>query len=52
MRIFKGKVPPWPEAHEAATIGRALAERLGVSFHFTSPDRPGIDLPRWWDGKA
>jgi hypothetical protein len=52
MRVFRGQVPPWPEAYEAATIGGALAERLGVPFHFTSPDSPGIDLPRWWDGKA
>jgi hypothetical protein len=44
-RAFRGQAPPWPEAHEAAIIGRALAERLGVPFHFTSPDRPGIDLP-------
>jgi hypothetical protein len=52
MRIFNGQVPPRPEAHEAATIGRALAERLGIPFHFTSPDTPGIDLPPCWDGKA
>ena len=52
IRIFYGEVPPWPEAHEAATIGRALAERLGVPFHFASPDGPNIDVPRWWDGKA
>ena len=52
MRIFNGQVPPWPEALEAATIGRALAERLGVPFHFASLDSPGTDSPRWWDGKA
>lgn len=52
MRIFNGQVPPWPEAHEAATIGGALAERLGVPFHFPSPDSPDTGLPRWWDGKA
>jgi hypothetical protein len=51
MRIFRGQVPPWPEAHEAASVGRALADRLGVPFHFASPDTPGTDLPRWWDGK-
>ncbi len=52
MRIFNGEVPPWPEALEAAAIGRALAGRLGVPFHFASPDTPNIDLPRWWTGKA
>lgn len=52
IRIFNGQVPPWPEAHEAATMGRALAERLGVPFHFASPDSPDSDLPRWWDDKA
>jgi hypothetical protein len=52
IRIFDGQVLPWPEAREAATIGRALAERLGVPFHFASPDGPNIDVPRWRDGKA
>ncbi len=52
MRIFDGEVPPWPEALEAAAIGRALAGRFGVPFHFASPDTPIIDPPRWWTGKA
>jgi hypothetical protein len=52
IRIFHHQVPPWPEAQEATSIGRALADRLGVPFHFTRPDNPDIDLPRWWDGKA
>ncbi|WP_225850777.1 hypothetical protein, partial [Streptomyces sp. HPF1205] len=47
MRLFNGSVPPWPEAQEAATIGRALAEHFDVPFHFASPDRPDLDAPRW-----
>jgi hypothetical protein len=52
MRIFNGEVPPWPEALEVTAIGCALADRLGVPFHFASPDDPYIDLPRWRTGKA
>ncbi|MCW2883970.1 MAG: hypothetical protein JWL58_832 [Streptosporangiaceae bacterium] len=48
MRLFNGEVPPWPEAQEATTIGRALAERLGVPFHFASPEKPDF-APRWWE---
>jgi hypothetical protein len=33
----------------AAERGTALADRLGVPFHFEQPDEPGLDLPRWWD---
>ncbi|MEH0416081.1 hypothetical protein [Streptomyces sp. B21-083] len=47
LRLFNGTVPPWPEAQEARTVGRALAEQLGVPFHFASPDRPDCDAPRW-----
>jgi hypothetical protein len=52
IRLFRGEVPPWPEAHEAASAGRALAQRLGVPFHFASPEKPDDEQPRWWDGKA
>ena len=52
MRIFNGEVPPWPEALEATATGRTLADRLGVPFHFASPDNPNIDLPRWWTGRT
>ncbi|WP_259464843.1 hypothetical protein [Streptomyces sp. TLI_171] len=31
----------------ADRIGRALAERLGVPFHFASPDEPDDEAPRW-----
>ena len=47
LRLFNGTVPPWPEAREAETVGRALAERFGVPFHFAGPDEPEIDAPRW-----
>ncbi len=31
----------------AAEAGRALAEHLGVPFHFASPDTPDDEAPRW-----
>ena len=40
LRLFNGQVPPWPEAIEAETLGKQLANHLGVPFHFPSPDRP------------
>nr|WP_237417996.1 hypothetical protein [Actinomadura rayongensis] len=49
LRLFNGTVPPWPEAEEATTVGRTLAERLGVPFHFASPQTPDNEAPRWWD---
>lgn len=36
------------DAEDIATA-RAVAEALGVPFHFTQPERADIDLPRWWD---
>lgn len=36
--------PPGPAAADA---GRALAEHLGVPFHFASPDVPDDEAPRW-----
>jgi hypothetical protein len=47
MRLFNGTVPLWPEAQEAETVGRALAEQFAVPFHFASPDQPDLDAPRW-----
>lgn len=47
LRLFNGAVPPWPEAREAEAVGRALADRFGVPFHFASPDEPDVDAPRW-----
>ncbi|MFF7332214.1 hypothetical protein [Streptomyces sp. NPDC008150] len=31
----------------AAAAGQALADRLGVPFHFASPDVPDDEAPRW-----
>ncbi|GHJ47151.1 hypothetical protein Cs7R123_44930 [Catellatospora sp. TT07R-123] len=51
LRLFNGQVPPWPEAAEAQQVGEAVAARLRVPFHFTSPQTPDLDLPRWRDGR-
>ncbi|MCX4679801.1 hypothetical protein OG413_31725 [Streptomyces sp. NBC_01433] len=45
LRLFNGTVPPWPEAREADSVGRALAGRLGVPFRFAHPDHPGDSTP-------
>jgi hypothetical protein len=37
---------PSPSA-VAAEAGRALADHLGVPFHFASPDDPDDEAPRW-----
>ncbi|KOV42000.1 hypothetical protein [Streptomyces sp. H021] len=34
-------------AEAAAEAGRALADHLGVPFHFASPDTPDDEAPRW-----
>ena len=49
MRLFRGGVPPWPEAVLAQHLGAAAAQELGVPFFFGSPDAPDLDAPRWWD---
>lgn len=49
IRLFNGQVPPWPEARRAAEQGQAIAKHFGVPFHFSSPEAPDVDLPRWWD---
>ncbi|MFG2485800.1 hypothetical protein ACGFSI_23965 [Streptomyces virginiae] len=36
-----------PSAAAATRAGTALAEHLGVPFHFASPDTPDDDAPRW-----
>jgi hypothetical protein len=51
IRLFNGEIPPWPEAREASAIGRGLAERFGVPFHFASPDEPDFFAPRWRDSR-
>ncbi|MDQ0604077.1 hypothetical protein QF037_008422 [Streptomyces canus] len=40
----RGGAPPNAVAAEA---GRALADHLGVPFHFGSPDVPDDEAPRW-----
>ena len=47
--LFTGQVPPWPEAQQAIEQGQAVARHVGVPFHFTNPEAPDVDLPRWWD---
>ncbi|GAA0278986.1 hypothetical protein [Cryptosporangium japonicum] len=49
LRLFNGHAPPWPEARRATEQGHAVARSLDVPFHFTSPDTPDDDAPRWWD---
>ncbi|MEV6927412.1 hypothetical protein AB0M46_23305 [Dactylosporangium sp. NPDC051485] len=49
IRLFNGQVPPWPEAQQAIEQGRAVAQHVGVPFHFASPGEPSDDMPRWWD---
>lgn len=49
IRLFNGQVPRWPEAQQAIEQGQAIAQHLTVPFHFTSPEKPDVDLPRWWD---
>ena len=48
-RLFRGEVPPWPEAIRASEVGGELANRLGLPFFFSSPDRPDDTARRWWD---
>ncbi len=49
MRLFNGEVPRWPEAAWASEVGSSLARRIGVPFHFGSPDAPDDEAPNWWD---
>ncbi|MGE7383970.1 hypothetical protein ACQKM2_00520 [Streptomyces sp. NPDC004126] len=39
--------PRHPSAVAAERAGGALAARLGVPFHFASPDTPDDEAPRW-----
>jgi hypothetical protein len=49
FRVFRGQVPPWPEAEQARDIGQALSQRFGVPFFFPSPNHPEDDCPHWWE---
>jgi hypothetical protein len=48
IRLFRGEVPPWPEAKQADEIGRSLATQFGVPFFFPSPKYPEDSCPHWW----
>jgi hypothetical protein len=39
-------------AARASEMGKALAERLGVPFFFSSPERADDRAPRWWDRRG
>lgn len=49
LRLFNSEVPAWPEALDAARIGKQLAQELGVDFHFPSPQHPEDNCPHWWE---
>jgi len=49
LQLFDGPPAPSREAGMARIAGRAVAEHLGVPFHFASPDTPDEEAPRWWD---
>ncbi|GAB4103562.1 hypothetical protein GCM10028790_25810 [Micromonospora taraxaci] len=51
IRLFRGEVPPWPEAAEAVEKGQAAASSIGVPFYFANPDTPDYG-PRWWDSQS
>lgn len=38
LRLFNGRVPPWPEAALAEGVGRQLSVRYGVPFTFDRAD--------------
>ncbi|MCR6484350.1 hypothetical protein M8542_16120 [Amycolatopsis sp. OK19-0408] len=48
-RFFPHVARTEPVRDEAMRKGRALAERLGVPFHFPLPDAPDTDQPHWWE---
>ncbi|MYX40368.1 hypothetical protein GTW59_04590 [Streptomyces sp. SID89] len=47
--VYHRRGAPAPAA-AAAEAGRALADSLGVPFHFASPDVPDDEAPRWRTG--
>ncbi|MFI1765394.1 hypothetical protein ACH41H_25515 [Streptomyces sp. NPDC020800] len=48
--VYQRRGGPRP-ATAAAEAGRALAQHLGVPFHFASPDTPDDEAPRWRTGR-
>jgi hypothetical protein len=49
IRLFNGKVPPWPEAEYAKDVGSKLAQEYNAEFYFPSPNEPDDDQPAWID---
>jgi len=47
IRLFRGEVPPWPEAAYAQDVGKRLAEHFGTVFYFPSPEEPDTDQVGW-----
>lgn len=41
----------YPHGRVAAVVGRAVARKLGIPFHFASPQVADDDVPRWWDSQ-
>jgi len=52
IRLFKGEVPPWPEAVVGNEVGNKLARELEVDFFFPSPEEPDDDCPTWLNRKS
>lgn len=47
IRLFNGKVPPWPESEIAKQLGNRLALEFDIEFYFPSPDDPDDSCPEW-----
>jgi hypothetical protein len=47
IRLFDGRVPPWPEAQLAAEVGSKLAKHFGCEFYFPSPLEPDDKCESW-----
>lgn len=47
VRLFTGRVPPWPEAVVAGRVGEQLARTHGCALWVPSPDTPDCDAPRY-----
>jgi len=51
VRLFTGKVPPWPEALQAIDVGTQLADHFGCEFYFPSPNEPDESCFSWLQSK-
>jgi hypothetical protein len=52
IRLFNGKVPPWPESLHASEVGNQLAQHYGSAFYFPGPDQPDDGHPSWLERGA